>query len=143
MRSCHTSRSTSRSSGDWCRALETALGVVGAGDPYWHGLLFCHTCSKSHFLFQPDFVDWRPEPWRRCGEVQAARVSLRVPAPVLCSCPQLRASVLDLRLTGNALGDLPTSWSPWLCGHFIGCIGSHCLGSQRRCVNNAGNTWCP
>lgn len=22
---------------------------------------------------QPDFVDWRPEPWRRCGEVQAAR----------------------------------------------------------------------
>lgn len=111
MRSCHTSRSTSRSSGDWCRALEVALGVLGAGKPYCPRFSSRWTCSKSHFLLQPDFVDRRPEPWRRCGEVQAARVSL---SP--CSCPvlwpQLRGSVLDPRLTGSALGDPQKAFAP-------------------------------
>lgn len=53
-------------------------------------------------------------------------------------------------LCSQALGDprghlLPAHpWFPWLCGHFIGCTGWSCLGSQGRCVSNlAANTWCP
>lgn len=49
-------------------------------------------------------MDRRPEPWRRCGEVQAAWVSPRVPALTRCSCPQLRDFVIDLRLTFGPWG---------------------------------------